>query len=122
LGGKPLEPWLAMVFGLDPENRFGLLVFFVLAGLLLVLCQNAITVIESYLHTTIDQKMTLDFRSHMFQHVQTLSMATHDQRRSGMLIYCINSMCDAVPRLIITIPPLAQSLLTLLGMFWLALG
>ena len=53
----------------------------------------------------LDQKMTLDFRSHMFQHVQGLSMAAHDQRRSGMLIYCINSMCDGVPRLLMAIPP-----------------
>lgn len=121
LGTEPLESWLTTLFHLHPDNRFGLLIFFVLAGLFLVFCQNAITVIESYLHTTMDQKMTLDFRSQMFEHVQTLSMAAHDQRRSGMLIYCINSMCDAASRLIVTIPPLAQSLLTLVGMFWVAL-
>jgi ATP-binding cassette subfamily B protein len=121
LGNEPLQPWLATLFHLNPENRSGMLIFFVLAGLFLVLCQNAITVLESYLHTTIDQRISLDFRGEMFQHVQTLSMAAQDQRRSGMLIYCINSMCDAVPRLIMAIPPLAQSFLTLVGMFWVAL-
>jgi ABC-type multidrug transport system fused ATPase/permease subunit len=106
-----------------------MLVFFVVVGFLMTLIQNILTVIASYVNTKIEQSMTLDFRSHLFQHVQTLSMATHDQRRSGMLIYCINSLCDGVPRLIMAVPPLAQNILTLIGMFivslfidpWLAL-
>jgi ABC-type multidrug transport system fused ATPase/permease subunit len=121
LGNQPLSPWLATLFGLSPANRQGLLLFFVFAGLFLVLLQHAITILESYLHTTIDQKMTLDLRSQMFRHVQSLSMAAHDRRRSGMLIYRINNMCDAAPRLLMSIPHLAQSLLTLAGMFWVAL-
>src|SRR5437763_17071015 len=38
-----------------------------------------------------------------------------------MLIYAINFQADAVARLVMTIPPLAQSVLTLVGMLWISL-
>jgi ABC-type multidrug transport system fused ATPase/permease subunit len=63
--------------------------------------------------------MVLDFRSDLFQHAQRLSLSFHDRRRSGMLIYAINSQADAAARVVMTIPPLAQSLLTLIGMLWI---
>jgi ABC-type multidrug transport system fused ATPase/permease subunit len=44
-------------------------------------------------------------------------MSAHDQRRSGMLIYAINALCDGVPRLLMAVPPMAQNILTLAGMF-----
>src|SRR4029453_8933599 len=61
--------------------------------------------------------MILAFRSDLFRHAERLSLAFHDQRRSGMLIYAINSQADAVARLVMAIPPLAQSVPTLVGMF-----
>lgn len=121
LQDQPLPEWLAAVPGVSTGNRFSLLIFFVIAGLGTVLLQNGLTVIASYVNTKLDLNMTLDFRSQLFQHVQSLSMAAHDQRRSGMLIYIINSCCDGVPRLLMTIPPLAQSVLTLIGMFVVSL-
>ena len=48
-------------------------------------------------------------------------MTYHDQRRSGMLIYMINYQCDAASGLVMAVPPLAQSALTLVGMFWITL-
>jgi len=38
-------------------------------------------------------------RSDLFRHAQRLSLAYHDQRRSGMIIYAINSQADAAARL-----------------------
>ena len=59
------------------------------------LCDRALSgllnVLTTYLNTKLELAMTLDFRSDLFQHAQRLSMAYHDQRRSGMLIYIINS-------------------------------
>jgi ATP-binding cassette subfamily B protein/subfamily B ATP-binding cassette protein MsbA len=63
--------------------------------------------------------MALDFRSDLFQHAQRLSMSFHDKRRSGMLIYAINSQADSVPGLVMAIPPITQSVLKLIGMFWI---
>ena len=59
--------------------------------------------------TRVSQSMVLDFRSDLFQHAQRLSLAFHDQRRGGMLIYAINFQADAAARLVMAIPPLLQS-------------
>jgi ABC-type multidrug transport system fused ATPase/permease subunit len=64
--------------------------------------------------------MTLDFRSDLFQQAQRLSMAYHDQRRSGMVIYIINSLAGAAPSVVMSGLPFAQNLLTLLGMLWVS--
>jgi ATP-binding cassette subfamily B protein/subfamily B ATP-binding cassette protein MsbA len=114
LGQEPLPPFLARLVG---ESRGVLLLFAVGAGLGFTLVQHALTVLDNYVNTKIDQSMVLDFRSDLFQHAQRLSLAFHDQRRSGMLIYAINYQADAAARLVMTIPQLAQSCLTLVGMF-----
>jgi ATP-binding cassette subfamily B protein/subfamily B ATP-binding cassette protein MsbA len=119
LQDHPLPPRLAFFLGPLAEDRSTLLLFAVLGGVLVTLLQNGLTVLDNYVNTKIDQSMILDFRSDLFQHAQRLSLAFHDRRRSGMLIYAINSQADAAARLVMTIPPLAQSVLTLVGMFWI---
>src|SRR5947207_15199599 len=80
---------------------------------------SGLHVLTNYVNTKIDQYITLDFRSTLFLHAQKLSLAFHDRRRSGMIIYMINSQGDAPAGLILTIPMLAESALTLTGMFWI---
>lgn len=63
--------------------------------------------------------MILDFRGDLFQHGQRLSLAFHDQRRSGQLIYAINNQAGAAVGLFMTVQPLVRSVLTLVGMFWI---
>ena len=120
LQGEPLPPALAWLLGPVAANRSLLLVLSVAAGLLFTLLCQGLSVLDNYVNTKIDQNMVLDFRSDLFQHAQRLSMTFHDQRRSGQLIYAINFQADAAARLVMTIPPLVQSLLTLLGMFWIS--
>jgi ABC-type multidrug transport system fused ATPase/permease subunit len=121
LQGKPLPPALQWALGAMAANRMALLIAAVVAGLAVALLQNGLTVLDNYVNTKIDQSMVLDFRSDLFQHAQRLSMTFHDQRRSGSLIYAINFQADAASRLIMAIPPLVQSILTLAGMFWIVL-
>jgi ATP-binding cassette subfamily B protein len=121
LGGEPMPDWLAGLAGPLAANRPALLALAVIAGLLVTLLQNALIVIDNYVNTKLEQRMALDFRSDLFQHAQRLSMAFHDRRRSGMLIYAINSQADAVPGLVMAVPPIAQSVITLVGMFWILL-
>lgn len=122
LGAQPLPDWLAWLVAPLAANRPALLGLAVVAGLLITLLQNALTVIDNYVNTKLEQRMALDFRSDLFQHAQRLSMAFHDRRRSGMLIYAINSQADAVPGLVMAVPPIAQSAITLVGMFWILLA
>jgi ATP-binding cassette, subfamily B, bacterial len=117
LQDRPLPSFLAFVLAPLPHHRYALLLFAVVGGVVVTLLQQGLIVLDNYVNTKIDQRMILDFRSDLFRHAQRLSLAYHDQRRSGMLIYAINSQADAAARLVVLIPPLAQSLLTLFGMF-----
>ncbi len=61
--------------------------------------------------------MVLDLRSDMFAHAQRLSMAYHDSKRTGKLMFQINNQAAAVGGITVAVPPLLQSVLTLVGMF-----
>jgi ATP-binding cassette subfamily B protein/subfamily B ATP-binding cassette protein MsbA len=116
----PLPPVLAWLPGSITNDQMTLLLLAVIAGLVVVLTINTIHVLSNYVNTRIDQHITLDFRSHLFLHAQRMSLAFHDQRRAGMLIYLINGQGDAPAGLIMTMPLLAEAALTLVGMFWIS--
>lgn len=120
LGKDPLPPMLAKVVGSAGTHQMQLLVLVVVAGLVLALLINVLQVLNNYINTKVDQFITMDFRSELFLHAQRMSLAFHDRRRSGRLIYLINSQGDAPAGLIMTIPLLAESVLTLIGMFWIS--
>ncbi len=115
LGSQPLPEPLASLLHW-PDDRFLLLFATVGAGLFVALLENGLGVINNYVHTRLEQRIALDVRSELFEHAQRLSLAFHDQRRSGMLIYIINSQGEGIGGLLMTIPALAQSLITLVGM------
>jgi ATP-binding cassette subfamily B protein len=117
---QALPAGLEKFLGPLARNQLGLLVFATLSSMAVALVMNALHVVSNYVNTKIDQHITMDFRSHLFLHAQRMSLAFHDRRRSGMLIYMINSQGDAPSGLIMTIPMLAESALTLVGMFWIS--
>ncbi len=117
----PLPPPLHFLQPLA-ANPVALLIAAVVGGLVIALTVNCIHVVGNYVNTKIDQFITLDFRSKLFLHAQRMSLAYHDRRRSGMVIYMINSQGDAPSGLVMTIPMLAESVLTLIGMFWISFG
>ena len=119
LADKPLHPRLASLLGWLAADRVRLMVTVVVGGFLIVLLQDLLNVVGNYFNVLIEQNMVLDFRSDLFQHAQRLSLAFHDQKRSGMLIYAVNFQGDAAARLVMVVPPLAQSAITLVGMFWI---
>jgi len=120
LDPHPLPATLAWLLGPLAGQRSQLLVVAVSAGLVVALFSNALHVLNNYVNTKIDQWITLDFRSHLFLHAQRMSLAFHDRRRSGGIIYMINSQGDAPAGLIMTVPMLAESALTLVGMIWIS--
>jgi ATP-binding cassette subfamily B protein len=119
LGNEPLPQIVRRVSPSMPDKS-ALLLLAVSAGLGVTLIVNLLTVLTTYLNTTLDLAMTLDFRSDLFQHAQRLSMAYHERRRSGMIIYIINSMAGAPTGLVMALLPLVQNVLTLAGMFWIS--
>jgi ATP-binding cassette subfamily B protein len=120
LGGEPLPPFLAAVLGPLAADRYALLIIFAGAGLATALLDNGMTVISSYVRTALEQRMALDFRSDLFRHAERLPLTFHEQQRGGGMIYAINFQADAATGLAMAIPPLLQSLLTLVGMLYIA--
>jgi len=98
-------------------SRTTLMITAVMAGLLITLLINALHVLNNYVTTKLQQFVVLDFRGDLFQQAQRLSLAFHDHRRSGRLIHAINHHADAPAGLALTVLPLAESALTLIGMF-----
>jgi ATP-binding cassette subfamily B protein len=116
----PLTGVLSRTLSPIATQPFALLLFAVMSGLLLTIVQNGFLVLNNYVNTRLDQNIVLDFRTELFEHAERLSMSYHDRRRAGLMIYVINSQGDCVARLIMTVPQMTQSVLTLLGMFWIA--
>ncbi len=119
LSNHPLPEILKQVLGDIANSRYWLLGFAVAAGLAIELIEHGLSVVSEYVHTKLEQQMVLDIRSDLFEHAQRLSLAFHDEQRSGQILYAINSLADRIAALILSLPPLVQSGLTLLGMFWI---
>ena len=120
LGDVPAPAILDGLLGSLATSRGALVLFVVVAQLGLVLVLKSLGVLASYLETRLDLGMTLDFRSTLFQHAQRLSLPFHDKRRSGMVLYKINNMDSAPTGLLMSMLPIGQNLLTLVGMFWVS--
>ncbi|MFL5818318.1 MAG: ABC transporter ATP-binding protein [Conexibacter sp.] len=114
LGEKPLPSLLGWMDGL---STYELLAFAVLSGLFITALEHGLAVYDNYVNTKLDQSMVLDLRSDMFRHAQGLSMAYHDSKQMGKLMFQINTQASAVGAVTVSIPPLLQSVLTLVGMF-----
>jgi len=114
LGNKPLPGLLGPIDGL---SRYQLLALAVCAGLLLTGLEHGLAVVDNYVNTKLDQSMVLDLRSDMFWHAQRLSLAFHDRTRTGQLMFEINNQASAVGSIAVAMPPLLQSLATVVGMF-----
>ncbi len=122
VGQSPLPLWLARVLGSFSSSQTSMLLVVVLGGLLITLLVNCLHVFGQYVNTRIDQYLALDFRSQLFLHSQRMSIAFHDRRKSGMLIYLINSQGDAPSSIVMAVPMIAESVLTLIAMFAISLS
>jgi ATP-binding cassette, subfamily B, bacterial len=119
LGNEALPPVLAPLLASIATQRTNLLVLTVLSGLLITFVNHGLTVLNSYIQTRIEQRMVLDVRSHLYQHAQRLSLTFHDRSRAGDFMYRINFQAAAVGDVVGMLPPLLQSAITLVGMFWI---
>jgi ABC-type multidrug transport system fused ATPase/permease subunit len=108
------------IFGPDP-TVWVVLVAMVTARFLLIVFGNGVTVLNHYLGAKTEQNMVLDLRSDLFAHAQRLSFTFHDRRQTGALMSQINLQAAAVGTIVMVIPPIAEALLTLIGMLVISL-
>jgi ATP-binding cassette subfamily B protein/subfamily B ATP-binding cassette protein MsbA len=103
------------IFGPDP-TVWVVLVSMVTARFLLIVLGNGVTVLNHYLGAKTEQNMVLDLRGDLFAHAQRLSFTFHDRRQTGALMSQINLQASAVGTIVMVVPPIAEALLTLIGM------
>jgi ATP-binding cassette subfamily B protein len=117
LGHKGVPGPINSVIG---TNTYALLVFGAVLGLVVTVLTGALSVLAEFVTTKLEQRLVLDFRSDLFRHAQRLSLGYHDQTSTGQLMSQINYESEAAGTLLLSILPLAQSALTLVGMFVVA--
>lgn len=118
LGNEPLIPLLSVALG--SADKTTLLIVVVIGGLLITFVSGGLDVLSNYVNTKLEQKIVLDFRSDLFRHAQSLSVAYADQVSTGRLMYGINFEAAAAGSVIMAIEPLAKGLLTIVGMVWIS--
>jgi ABC-type multidrug transport system fused ATPase/permease subunit len=116
---EPPPAPITAVFGVNTEP---LIVAAVSAGFLLVFLVHGIAVLAEWTNTKLDLSISLDFRTRMFAHALELSDCFTDEAAPGDFMYRINYEARSVGAMAVAIPPLAQSVLTLLGYFLIALS
>jgi len=115
LNAQPAPAWLVGWIGSD-NFRTRMLYACAATEVVIIFLHQLLMVAETYVSTRVEQCIDRDFRSQLFAHSMTLSLAYHDSRRSGMMIYIINNQGSAVAQLLMTLPSLLQSLIMLIGM------
>jgi ABC-type multidrug transport system fused ATPase/permease subunit len=112
--------FIRLIFGSHPVT-WVVLVSMVTARFTLIVIGNGVTVLSHYLGAKTEQNMVLDLRSDLFEHAQRLSFTFHDRKQTGALMSQINLQAAAVGTIVMVIPPIAEALLTLIGMLVIVL-
>ncbi len=115
LADQPPPAWLTEWLGSD-NFRTRLLYACAVTEVLIIFLHQLLMVAETYVSTRLEQCIDRDFRSRLFGHAMQLSLAYHENRRSGMMIYVINNQGDAVANLLMTLPSIIESIVMLVGM------
>ena len=114
LSGKP-APWgLQNVF--SPAS---LLIAAVIGLVIIYIVLGGITLLNNYTTIKIGQKMVNDMRGDLYAHLQRLSLAFHNRRKVGDLLYRVTADTYAIQSLTMNgVFPILSSLVLLAGMFF----
>ena len=118
LQSKPLPPWLAgVVSHMAGHDKLAILNFAVLAVAVIAVTGAVGSYTEKYLTTSVGQWVMHDMRRTLYQHIHRLSLAEHDEKRTGDLISRVTSDIEAIQDFITSaLLGMLVSVLTLAGM------
>ena len=88
------------VYGFVGADKFATVKFACFAVLAIALLDAVSTYAEKYLTTSVGQWVTYDLRRALYAHMQRLSLAFHDQKRTGDLISRVTADVDDIQRFI----------------------
>jgi ATP-binding cassette subfamily B protein len=109
-----LLAFIHRIVGSEPHQ----MLLFACVSVLLIAALDAIaTYSEKYITTSVGQWVAHDLRRTLYSHVQRLSLAYHDQKRTGDLISRVTSDIDSVQTFIVSgLLSILVDVLTLFGM------
>src|ERR1700730_4206169 len=118
LQSKPLPHWLAAIVShMAGHDKLAILNFAVLAVALIAITGAIGSYTEKYLTTSVGQWVMHDMRRTLYQHIHHLSLAEHDEKRTGDLISRVTSDIEAIQDFITSaLLGMLVSMLTLAGM------
>lgn len=118
LSSKQMPEWLATsVHSLLGQDKLAILNFAVLAIIAIAIGGAISSYTQNYLTTSVGQHVMHDLRRMLYHHIQRLSLAYHDQKRTGDLISRVTSDIDAIQSLISSVLlGMLVNILTLAGM------
>jgi ATP-binding cassette, subfamily B, bacterial len=105
------------IHGFVGTDKLAMLKFACFAVLVIAALDAVSTYAEKYLTTSVGQWVTYDLRRAIYSHIQKLSLAFHDQKRTGDLISRVTSDIDAIQSFIAQgLLGVLINLMTLMGM------
>jgi ATP-binding cassette subfamily B protein len=97
LRSQPLKGWLSQLVVMTAgTNKLSILMFAAAAVLVIAAFGAVCSYAEKRTTTTVGEWVAHDLRSTLYSHIQRLSLAYHDQKRTGDLISRVTSDIDAI--------------------------
>ena len=116
LQAKKQPSWLTGVVGWMGTDKLAVLNFAVLAVAVIAIVGALSSYLEKYLTTSVGQWVMHDLRRTLYHHIHRLSLAEHDQKRTGDLIGRVTSDIEAIQSFITTaLLGILTNVLTLVG-------
>jgi ATP-binding cassette subfamily B protein len=118
LRARPVGGWLShLILSTVGDDRLAILKFAALAVLAIAAVGAICSYWEKYVTSSVGQWVMHDLRRTLYSHIQRMSLAYHDQKRTGDLISRVTSDIDAIQSFIASglLGALVNSL-TLIGM------
>jgi ATP-binding cassette subfamily B protein len=119
---QPLAGWLQAIGVVDPVGApVALLVTLVIAGVLVQLASQIVSVYSTQVQVDTGQRMVYNLRYRLLDHLQSLGLHHHIKTNTGDAVYRVDVDAYAIENLLIGGFPLVTSIATLVVMFGILL-
>lgn len=102
LQSKQPPGWMSVMIGWIGQNKLAVLNFAVAAVAVIAVVGALSSLLEKYLTTSVGQWVMHDLRRTLYHHIHRLSLAEHDEKRTGDLIGRVTSDIEAIQNFVTT--------------------
>jgi ATP-binding cassette, subfamily B, bacterial len=116
LQSRPLPGWMMPVVGWIGAGKLAVLNFAVLAVAAIAVIGAVSSYLNTYLTTKVGQRVMHDLRRTLYHHIHRLSLAEHDEKRTGDLIGRVTSDIESIQDFVTSaLLGIVTNVLTLVG-------